>query len=103
MNDAIQAVMTDGELERGEHPIGKLVHLSTVTHAWRGTLLAVTPSYYVLDSSGPVALVDSTGAVGEYLAAPTAVREGDAYTAPAKGPRATVRVLRAAVSWMVSW
>lgn len=96
------AVVTDYELERGEHPVGKLVHLSTVTHAWRGVLEAVTPSYFVLSASHPVALVDSTGAISDYLVDPTKCSEGDEFK-PTKGKRATVRIPRAAVSWLVSW
>ena len=99
MSDMHNSVTTDYELERGEHPIGRLVHLSTVTHAWRGTLREVTPSYYILDSTKPVALVDSTGGMSTYVATPTAGSEGDSI---APGTH-TVRVLRGAVSWMVSW
>lgn len=106
MNDKqrneMNTVVTDYELERGEHPVGKLVHLSTVTHAWRGVLEVVTPSYYVLSASHPVALVDSTGAISDYLVDPTKCSEGDEFK-PTKGKRATVRIPRAAVSWMVSW
>lgn len=98
---AQKAVVTDYELERNEHPIGKIVHLSTVTHAWRGKLLEVTPSYYVLDSEEPVSLVDSTDAIGAYLSKMTAAREGDTYK-PKKSGNPTVRILRGAVSWMVS-
>jgi len=95
------AVISDGEWERNEHPIGKVVHLSTVTHAFRGTLLAVTPSYYVLDDAREVTLVDSTGAFGEYLGTLTAGREGDTYH-PKKTKNPTLRILRGAVSWCVS-
>ena len=97
------AVVTDYELERGEHPIGKLVHISTVTHAWRGILEGVTPNYFVLSAEHPVALVDSTGAMGDYLANPVVASQGDEFTPSKKGKRATVRIPRAAVSWLVSW
>ena len=98
------SVVTDGEEERGEHPVGKVCHISTVTHAWRGTLLAVTPSYYVFDPSKEIALVDSTGDMGSYFSAMTVVRDGDLYkpTKKTEGKNPTIRVLRAAVSWMVS-
>lgn len=103
-NESINRVVTDYELERGEHPIGKLVHISTVTHAWRGVLEAVTPSYYVLSAEQPVALVDETGAMGSYLTDPKGGNDSDVYVPPKKsGARATVRVLRSAVSWLVSW
>lgn len=95
-------VVTDYELERGEHPIGKLVHISTVTHAWRGVLEAVTPTYLVLSSEHPVALVDSTGAMRDYLANPKVASDGDEFE-PGKGKRPTIRVPRAAVAWMVAW
>jgi hypothetical protein len=71
------AVTTDSELEAGGHPIGKICHISTVTHAWRGTLAAVTASYYIFDATKPIALVDSTGAMSEYLSDMNAAREGD--------------------------
>ncbi len=95
------AVVTDGENERGEHPIGKKVHISTVTHAWRGTLLAVTASYYILDASKPIALVDSTGKMGDYMKTMKAVTEGDEHI-PGKTERPVIRVLRGACSWLLS-
>lgn len=98
-----EKVLTDSENERGEHPVGQVVHLSTVTHAWRGKLLEVTPSYYILDPAAKVALVDSTGKISDYMESPTAGSEGDDYTPGTKKPAPTVRVLRGAVSWMLSW
>jgi hypothetical protein len=106
MNDAMKAVALDSELEKNEHPIGRLVHLSTVTHAWRGVLAQVTPNYYVLDSAQPVALVDTAGpTMSEYMTDHLAVREGDLYTPPkkAKDVVPTVRIKRDAVSWLISW
>lgn len=103
MSDSHNAVVTDYELERGDHPIGKLVHLSTVTHAWRGVLAAVSPSYFIFSNEHPVALVDSTGAMGEYLAEPKAASPGDEFKPGKKGTNPTVRVPRAAVAWLVSW
>jgi hypothetical protein len=107
--DKANAVITDGELERGEHPIGQYVHISTVTHAWRGWLLAVTPSYFVLDHTRAYALVDSTGPMGDYAVTPTTVREGD-EVAPSKGKGkgkgtapAVPRIPRGAVAWLLSW
>jgi len=100
IDEAMNRVATDYELERAEHPIGQLVHLSTVTHAWRGRLAAVTPSYYVLDNTAPVALVDSTGGIAEYLAAPKA---GETVAPPKRGSGPTIRIPRGAVAWMVSW
>ncbi len=104
-DDVHNAVLTDYELERGEHPVGRLVHISTVTHAWRGHLAAVSPSYYILDPTKPVAMVDSTGGIGEYLSSPTQVREGDAFNPhPKKKDQSpTIRIPRAAVAWLVSW
>ena len=102
-DEMVNRVVTDGELDRGEHPGGQLVHISTVTHAWRGVLLGVTPSYYILDPEKPVALVDSTGAISDYLAKPEAASQGDTFKPSAKGMRPTIRIPRSAVAWMVSW
>jgi hypothetical protein len=102
MNPAeMAAVVTDYENENGEHPVGKLVHLSSVSHAWRGVLKEVTSSYYILDGNKPFALVESTGPMGEYLSNPTAMREGDGYEPGKKGKKAHIRVPRGAVAWMV--
>jgi hypothetical protein len=95
------SVVNDGELERGEHPIGVKVHISTVTHAWRGTLLEVTPSYYVLDPSQKIALVDSTGKMSDYMKTMKSVADGDEYSPDAKS-RPTIRINRNAVSWILS-
>lgn len=95
--EAHALVTTDYERERGEHPIGKVCHISTVTHAWRGVLREVTPSYYVLDSAHPVALVDSTGEMRAYVKAFKGGSEGDSFVSTK-----TIRILRGAVSWMVS-
>lgn len=97
------SVTTDYEKERGMHPLGKLVHISTVTHAWRGILLDVTPSYYILDPDQNVALVDSTGEIGTYLENPVVAREGDVHKPKADSKRPTVMILRGAVSWMVAF
>lgn len=103
MNDkqteSYNKVVTDHELERGEHPIGALVHISTVTHAWRGVLESVTASYFVLSKEHPIALVDSTGNMGDYLMKPDQVREGDL----AKKPKGQVRIPRGAVAWMIAY
>lgn len=103
--EQLDAVATDGELERNEHPIGKLVHLATVTHAFRGKLKAVTPSYYILDEAEKFDLVDSTGNFAEYLKDPKAGSAEDFYD-PGKhkgAKRPQMRVLRGATSWMVCW
>ncbi len=92
MTESQKAVELDGELERGEHPIGKTVHLSTVTHAWRGKLLTVTPSYYMLEEGA--VMVGNTGDIGAYD-----LSNGEEQSEPVKFE---VRVLRAAVSWMAS-
>lgn len=92
-------VVTDMELERYGHPIGQLVHISTVTHAWRGVLEAVTPSYYILSKEHPIALVDSTGPMGDYLNKPTNVREGDM----SKKPKGQTLINRGAVSWLIAF
>lgn len=101
----MNAVVTDMDYEKGIHPIGQLVHISTVTHAFRGVLLSVDSSYYVLDTRHPVgiALVDSTGAAGEYFSAPTAVRNGDAFDSKKSKKKFEFRVFRGAGSWMGSW
>jgi len=98
------AVVTDGELERGEHPIGRLVHISSVTHAWRGVLETVTPSYYLMSREHPVALVETTGPMGEYLNKPTMVRDGDELRPKEGGiSPARLRVPRGAAAWMLDW
>jgi hypothetical protein len=45
---AMAAVRTDYEAENGLIPVGKLVHIVTVTYAYRGILEQVTPSHYIL-------------------------------------------------------
>ena len=83
------AVVTDYQHEREEFPLGRLVHISTVTHAFRGTLKAVTPSHYWLAAA---VLVESTGEVAAYAKSHKASEEG----AVIKG---SIRIPRAAVAW----
>lgn len=58
-----RAVGTDLELSEGVLPIGSLVHITTVTYAYRGKLIAVTPSFYVLENA---VLVFETGPLAAY-------------------------------------
>ncbi len=75
-----------------EHPIGQRVHISTVTHAWRGTLLAVTKHYYILDADA--VLVESTGPAEKYAQDRKADKESAGL------PGVQVRCLRGAIAWM---
>jgi len=89
------AIATDYEAEHGLHPKGKLVHFSTVTHAWRGVLAEVTPSDFIL-AAGAV-LVDSTGEIGGktgYAAKRSGTEEGMPVAFE-------VRVPRGAVAWLI--
>ena len=88
------AVITDDELERGEHPIGHVVHLSTVSHAFRGVLEGVTPSHYLL-KKGTVEIVLSVGDLAKYTAKST----------PAEAEKVlhAVRVPRGAVAWEIDF
>lgn len=59
-----RAIATDLEIEQGVLPIGEEIHCTTATFAYRGILIAATPSYYVLQD--PV-LVGNAGSFGDYL------------------------------------
>lgn len=54
-DNGLAAVQNDQQLEAGHHsvegivPIGSIIHITTVQFAYRGKLVAVTPSWYVLD------------------------------------------------------
>ena len=87
-------VTTDGELERGEHPIGHVVHVSTVSHAFRGVLEGVTPSHYLL-KKGTVEIVLSVGDLSKYTAT----------SAPAESEKVAhaVRIPRGAVAWEIDF
>lgn len=98
--EANNAVVTDYELENGEHPVGKLCHISTVTHAYRGYLKAVTPSYYMLDTSREIVLVGSTGELGAY--AKTA-KAGDARDVIPPDTLDASLIPRSSVCWIISW
>lgn len=82
-----------------EHPVGHEVHIATVTHAWRGVLKDVTPSAYVFDERYPVSVIDSTGAIEDYLASPKVVHPGDTHVPNAKFRQ--MRLNRGAWTWMV--
>lgn len=89
------AIATDYEKEQGLLPEGKLIHFSTVTHAWRGVLAYVTPSDFVL-APGAV-LVDSTGEIGGpkgYATTRTGSEEGTPVDFE-------VRLPRGAVAWLI--
>ena len=85
-------VATDAQLEREPHPIGHLMHYSTVTHAWRGVLEAVTASDYVLAPGA--SLFRETGPMADYSPR-TKPDDGDGEV-PYR-----VRVARGAVAWSV--
>lgn len=46
-----RAVATDQETEEGVLPLGVVYHVSTIQFAYRGKLIACTPSYYVLEDA----------------------------------------------------
>ncbi len=86
-------MLTDAELMKdSEHPIGPNVHISTCTHAWRGTLKHVSPNYFVLVDAH---MVGDTGDVA-------------AYSRTGKGSEAsdtcvgTIRIPRTSVAWILS-
>lgn len=56
-------VATDQETEEGVLPLGEVYHISTVQFAYRGKLVACTPSYYVLEDASNVF---DTGALEAY-------------------------------------
>jgi hypothetical protein len=89
------AVIADAENTSGEHPVGRVVHLSTVTHAWRGKLEAVTASYYIFEPGAELIL--STGEIGAYGTSETS-RPVEGEKCPAR-----VRVLRGAVAWLIEY
>ncbi len=47
----LKTVATDQETEEGVLPLGQIYHVTTVQFAYRGVLVACTPSYYVLDNA----------------------------------------------------
>lgn len=88
------AVLTDHELEKQSHPVGSVIHVSTVTHAFRGTLFGVTPTHYLLKDAF---IIHSTGDVAEYSKSATSkANEMEAC-------HCTVRIPRAAVAWEFVW
>ena len=85
------AVITDMESEAGEHPIGRVVHICTVSHAFRGVLTAVTPSYFIFAPGSEIVL--STGEVEAYSGDPkSTAREAEKVLTE-------VRLLRSAAVW----
>lgn len=84
------SVVTDAQHEAGEFPLGKVLHISTVTHAFRGVLEAVTPSHYWL-KRGTVSIIHDTGDVAEYSKMKTAqAREMETVVTRVRIPRASV-------------
>jgi hypothetical protein len=87
------AVVTDMELENNEHPIGRVCHLSTVTHAFRGKLRAVTASYYILEKGSH--MIGVTGNIEEFSKSPK-------FKAEEQGLVATETwIPRGAVAWIL--
>lgn len=68
-DQGLASVTNDMQMEQGHHsvegivPIGATVHITTVQFAYRGKLVAVTPSWYVLDD---VTNVFNTGDLKNY-------------------------------------
>ena len=94
----INAVVTDQQHEAGEFPIGKVVHFSTVTHAFRGVLEAVTPSDYWL-KRGTASIIHDTGDVSEYSTA----KDSNARESEEVHRAAQIQIPRAAVAWKMVW
>lgn len=90
-------VQTDKELETdAEHPLGSVVHISTASHAWRGTLKFVTPSYFVLEEGA--VMVGETGDIAAYCN-----KKNFATAAEESEPcKKITRIPRGAVCWMTS-
>lgn len=87
-------VATDAELERGTFQIGRTVHLSSVTHAYRGTLESITESVFVLKNAH---LVESTGPLDQYAKTKKASEESPEL----KG--VTIFISRGALAWGMQW
>lgn len=88
------SVQTDNELEKdAEHPLGRITHISTVTHAWRGMLKFVTPNYFVFET-GTAQLVGDTGDINEYA---KNYKSSQEQSTPLNG---VIRVPRASVCWI---
>lgn len=47
----LKTVGNDVELAEGHMPIGSIQHITTVQFAYRGRLVAVTPSWYILEEA----------------------------------------------------
>jgi hypothetical protein len=67
MPDARNVVATDYEAEHGDHPVGWLVHIVTVTYAYRGVLEDPTPTGYWLREPVKVFDTDELGAYAKTL------------------------------------
>jgi hypothetical protein len=88
------AVVTDMELENNEHPIGKVCHFSTVTHAFRGKLVAVTASYMILPPGSE--FVPLTGDIGVYSKSSKA-KASEAFEVC----HTEIRIPRGSIAWML--
>lgn len=90
------AVVTDMQQEAGEFPLGRTIHVSTVTHAFRGTLKEVTPSHYILQK-GTCEIIHDTGEVTTYSKSKVSTpREGEKVDCE-------VRIPRGSVAWEFCW
>jgi hypothetical protein len=96
MNDAtkndINSVVTDAQHMAGEFPIGRVIHVSTVTHAFRGELEAVTPSHYWL-KKGTVSIIHDTGDVTPYS------KSKDSEARESEKVNTRVRIPRGSIAW----
>ena len=86
------SVVTDAQHEAGEFPLGKVVHLSTVTHTFRDVLEAVTPSHYWL-KKGTVSIIHDTGDVTPYS------EKADSKARESETVSCRVRIPRTSVAW----
>lgn len=84
-------VRADREQENSEHPLGKVLHLNTVTHGFRGILAHVSETHYYLAKAH---MVNGTGKIASYFAAGLAKGEEESPELPG-----IVRVPRGAVAW----
>ena len=74
-----------------EHPIGKVIHLSTVTHGWRGILVHVSETHYYLAKAH---MVNGTGRIKDYT---DNGLSGGSEESPELG--GLCRIPRGAVAW----
>ena len=86
-----RSVRHDAALEADEHPLGLLIHVSTVTHGWRGILVHVSETHYYLAGAH---MVNGTGKIADYVKAGLAGGSEESPKLPG-----LARIPRGAVAW----